>query len=276
MYPTLLDLGIYQIRSFGLCMVFAIFSSFFLLKWLRKKDNFEMEFWLMFVSVLMVFGMLGARVAYVCEYWTEVFKDDLYSIIDIKNGGFVFYGGFIGASLAGTIFCLIMKRSLTDTLDVAATVLPLGHAWGRVGCFLNGCCFGRISDSSISVCYPRFSNAWCSQVKQELISGDASCSLAVLPSQLIEAALNLAICVILVILYRWKKRIPGMQMALYAIMYSSVRFYTETLRSDRRAHVFDFSIAQFISIFLMAFGIGMLIFCLIRNKRKAKNAKIIA
>ena len=80
-----------------------------------------------------------------------------------------------------------------------------------------------------------------------------------MPSQLVEAALNLLVCIILVITYRRKNRRRGMQMGLYAVMYSIVRFFTETLRSDERMNVGVFSISQAISIGFFAFGVCMLI-----------------
>ena len=88
-----------------------------------------------------------------------------------------------------------------------------------------------------------------------------------MPSQLIEATFNLLICMILVVLYRRKNRIVGLHMGLYCIMYSAVRFFTETLRSDERMQIGVFSISQTISIALMIFGIAMAVWSIKRNKR---------
>lgn len=267
MHKILLELGPITIHSFGFCLALGILSAFTLMVWLGKKHGYTSDFLSNFVLVLMLSAFIGARFAYVCEHWTSQFKQDPINVFKIAQGGIMFYGGLLGGWLGGTIYLLVAKRSIIDILDLTVTVLPLGHAWGRVGCFLNGCCYGRRTDCVIGVCYPKKSTVWYDQYYDNLIKATDNVSLPVLPSQLIEAAFNLAICIVLVILYRRKNRIPGMQMGLYAIMYSAVRFFTETLRSDERMQVGIFSISQAISIGIMIFGIGMIIYSLMRNKR---------
>ena len=259
MHRILFDFDPIVIYSFGFCVALGILTAYFLMVWLGKRTGYTSEFLSNFVLVIMISAFVGARFAYVCEHWTAEFKDNWLLAFNIANGGIMYYGGMLGAWLGGSIYLLIKKRSVMDVLDLTVTVLPLGHAWGRVGCFLNGCCFGRVSDCAIAVQYPYHSNVWWSQYSQGLISKVDRLSLPVMPSQLVEAALNLLVCIILVITYRRKNRRRGMQMGLYAVMYSIVRFFTETLRSDERMNVGVFSISQAISIGFFAFGVCMLI-----------------
>jgi prolipoprotein diacylglyceryltransferase len=126
-----------------------------------------------------------------------------------------------------------------------------------------------VTDCAIGVKYPYHSNVWWAQYYDGLISKVDRLSLPVIPSQLIEAALNLTICIILVISYRSKLNRRGMQMGLYAVMYSAVRFYTETLRSDERMNIGQFSISQAISIAIMIFGVSMLTWSLTKGKKQA-------
>lgn len=267
MHKVLINFDPIIIYSFGFCMAMGILSAFILMVWLGKRNGYTAEFLSNFVLFLMISAFIGARFAYVCEHWTSEFKSNPLEMFNIVRGGIMYYGGMLGAWLGGSIYLLIKKYSVVDVLDLTVTVLPLGHAWGRVGCFLNGCCFGKITDCAIGVKFPYHSNVWWSQYSQGLISKIDKVSLPVMPSQLIESVSNLLICVVLVVLYRRRNRIVGLQMGLYSIMYSVVRFYTETLRSDERMSVGPFSISQAISIGLMIFGISMVTYSIIRNKR---------
>jgi phosphatidylglycerol:prolipoprotein diacylglycerol transferase len=269
MHSVLIDFGFIEIRSFGFCMAVGILTSFFLMSWLGKRKGYTTDFLSNFVLVLMISAFIGARFAYVCEHWTAEFKNNPLEAFNIIKGGIMYYGGLLGAWLGGSIYLLVAKRSVIDVLDLTVTVLPLGHAWGRVGCFLNGCCFGKVTDCAIGVKYPYHSNVWWAQYYDGLISKVDRLSLPVIPSQLIEAALNLTICIILVITYRSKLNRRGMQMGLYAVMYSAVRFYTETLRSDERMNIGQFSISQAISIAIMIFGVSMLTWSLTKGKKQA-------
>lgn len=271
MHKILLNLDPIIIYSFGFCMALGILSAFFLMSWLGKRHGYSSEFLSNFVLVLMLSAFVGARFAYVCEHWTAQFKDNPLDIFNIVQGGIMYYGGLFGAWLGGSIYLYLKKRPIIDVLDLTVTVLPLGHAWGRVGCFMNGCCFGKVTDCAIGVRFPYHSNVWWAQYQEGLITKIDKLTLPVMPSQLIEAALNLIICLILVITYRSKSRRIGMQIGLYGIMYSMVRFFTETLRSDERMSVGVFSISQAISIGIMLFGISMFAYSLIRNKKANSN-----
>ena len=267
MHKVLINLDPIVIYSFGFCMAMGILTAFALMAWLGKRNGYTSEFLSNFVLVLMLSAFVGARFAYVCEHWTSEFKDNWIQALNITNGGIMYYGGFLGAWLGGSIYLLIKKCSVIDVLDLTVTVLPLGHAWGRVGCFLNGCCFGKVTDCAIGVKYPYHSSVWWAQYSEGLIGKIYKVTLPVMPSQLIEATFNLLICMILVVLYRRKNRIVGLHMGLYCIMYSAVRFFTETLRSDERMQIGVFSISQTISIALMIFGIAMAVWSIKRNKR---------
>ncbi len=93
---------------------------------------------------LMVGAILGARVVYVTTYWKDEFADQpLSEIFMIQHGGLVYYGGLIGATLAGFIYIRWKKMPLWKVADVLAPSFALGNVFGRIGCLLNGCCYGR-------------------------------------------------------------------------------------------------------------------------------------
>src|SRR5471032_1035163 len=93
---------------------------------------------------LMAGGIIGARVAYVTTYWREEFADQPFSeVFMIQHGGLVYYGGLIGAIIGATIFIRWKKMPFWKTADVLAPSIALGNVFGRTGCLLNGCCYGR-------------------------------------------------------------------------------------------------------------------------------------
>ena len=210
------------------------------------------------LTLLIVFGLGGARAAYVIEHWSAQFAHEPWQILNLHQGGLMFYGGLIGAWLAMTGFALWHRENYLDFLDFLVTALPIGHAMGRVGCFLEGCCFGARTDGPLGVVYPIGSHAWGHQVAEGLISR-ASRPLPLYPSQLFESALLLVIYGVLFRHYPRRRR-AGEQVALYAISYAVVRFVIEMFRSDERAHVGVFTISQFISLLLFAFGVAMAVY----------------
>ena len=149
----------------------------------------------------MIAGVLGSRIAYVVEHWSSEFAAHPLSVIRVDQGGLVFYGGLILAIIVYFAWCRIKRLSFLETGDIMCAVLPLGHAFGRIGCFFYGCCYGKVSDSALAVRFPVHSPAWYEQVSSGLISTSASSSLPVLPTQLFESASLLLLFVVLMFVY---------------------------------------------------------------------------
>ena len=139
--------------------------------------------------------------------------------------------------------------------DMLTTVLPLGHAFGRIGCFFYGCCYGRVSQAACAVRFPRGSPAWYEQLNANLIDSSAQASLPVLPTQFFEAAAVAMLFAVLIWVYCrfWKSR-PGFTTGVYLMGYALVRFGMEFLRGDPRAAIGPFSIGQTISLALLLAG----------------------
>ena len=171
----------------------------------------------------------------------------------------MFYGGFIGAALAVFCFAKVTRQKILAVTDLILTVLPLGHAIGRIGCFFHGCCFGRLTQSALGVCYPKYSPAWYEQMQGGLIQESAMRSLPVLPSQLIEAAANFILFFLLFSLFTNKEGQTGFLTGCYLISYACIRFGGEYLRGDPRMAIGFLSIGQTISAGLLILGITILV-----------------
>ena len=233
-------------------MAIGFFAAWQVLSYLCRLIDRPFEPLGNLVVSLMVSGVIGSRIAYVIEHWQAEFAARPMDIIRIDQGGLMFYGGFILSVLVFAGWCFWKKERPLALGDLFCVVIPLGHAFGRVGCFFYGCCYGRLSGSALAVSFPRGSPAWHEQLSAGLISSTAQQSLPVLPTQLFEAAANLALFAALFLFFR---RFRRGTMAFYLIGYALIRFGMEVLRGDPRAAVGPFSISQTISLVLLVAGV---------------------
>ena len=252
MYPDLISLGPLHIKTYGVCMALGFLAAWQVVTWLCRRTGRAPEPLSNLLLALMIAGVLGSRIAYVIEHWQAEFAAHPLDVIRIDQGGLMFYGGFILAVLVFVGWCIVKKDHPLALGDLLCVVIPLGHAFGRIGCFFYGCCYGKLSSSCVAVAFPRASPAWYEQMNAGLISATAQKSLPVLPTQLFEAAANLALFAALFFFFRRFKRGT---MALYLIGYAIIRFGMEYLRGDPRAAVGPFSISQTISIALLTAGV---------------------
>jgi phosphatidylglycerol:prolipoprotein diacylglycerol transferase len=166
---------------------------------------------------LMMGAVVGSRLFYVISHWdTEFAGRPLLEVFKLREGGLVFYGGLIGASLACVFAVRLKKLPLWKTADVLAPSIALGYVFGRIGCFMFGCCYGKPCDLPWAVHFPR---------------DHATYPQGVHPTQLYESLLSLVLYAGLAWLHRHKK-FDGQVFAAYLIAYGSLRFTVEFFRGD--------------------------------------------
>ncbi|HEX7859451.1 MAG TPA: prolipoprotein diacylglyceryl transferase [Verrucomicrobiae bacterium] len=192
---------------------------------------------------LIVGTIIGARLLYVTSYWDQEFAGKPFWHVFNMRAGLVFYGGLIGASLAGIIFCLRNKVPLWRMGDVMAPSIALGHALGRIGCFMTGCCWGKPWDGFCAVRFP---------------VGHETHGTSVHPVQLYESALNFAFYVGLAWLFR-RRKFDGQVFAAYLVGYAIIRTITESFRGDYTKHYLGgiLTPGQTVSILIFAAGIAL-------------------
>ena len=151
------------IRSYGTMMLAAVVSGTALAAWRARRAGFEPDLIYTLAFWTFVPGILGARAFYVVEYWGEKYwpiyqshglQALLGSVVNVAEGGLVVYGSVLGAAVGLVAFVRKYRLPLLSLSDVVAPSLLLGLALGRVGCLLNGCCFGGPSDVSWAVTFP--------------------------------------------------------------------------------------------------------------------------
>ena len=247
MFPDLIDLGFLHLKTYGACM-----ATGFLLCWmLVEKLSGRKDLSNLLLS-LMIGGVAGSRIAYVIEHWQSEFASNPAAIIRVDQGGLMFYGGFILSFVIFFVWCFLKKENPLKLADLLAAVVPLGHAFGRIGCFFYGCCYGRDSDAWCAVTFPMGSPSWYEHGRK---------MVSVLPTQLFEAAALLALFGFL--MWVWFKHRgteaqrgmgPGCVLGFYLCGYAIIRFGIEIMRGDPRAAVGPFSISQAISIGMIVVG----------------------
>jgi phosphatidylglycerol:prolipoprotein diacylglycerol transferase len=257
MDPVLVTLFGRPIYWYGLLLAAGFGAGLLHLAWLGRREGRPRGFASDLCFWLIVGGILGARLAYVLGNWSE-FAATPGLILRVDKGGLVFYGGFFGAALAIWLFARIRQQPVLKLYDYTLTALPLGHALGRIGCFINGCCQGSLHAGPLSCTYPAHSAVWWSQVDDRLIAATAPAALPVWPVQLFEAVANLLIYAVLFRVYP-RRRPAGSIVVLYFLLYSTVRFSLEFLRGDLSDRVIlrGLTSAQWVSLGLFAAALLM-------------------
>jgi len=207
-----------------------------------------------------VAGMCGYD--YLCDAATHKCypPTDCLAAIKIWRGGLAYYGGFLTAVPFAWWYVRRHQLGWWRTADLAAPGIMLGLFFGRLGCFLNGCCYGKPTTSFLGVAFPRGGAAWRQQVDQHLISSVRS-ALPVHPTQLYESIGCLLAFAILYYVVRPRRRAFGQVFAWMLILYALVRSVCELWRDDDRG-VFlggHLSTSQLISLPLFALGVWLLL-----------------
>lgn len=245
MYPVITILG-KTIGTYALCSVVGFFAAAYAAWRKGRKLGIAPEDVILLTLVIMGGVLVGGHLLYgvtrgdvVIAAVRALFSGEplrqVWSLLTVAFGGSVFYGGFFGALLAVGIYTRRHPRELRNhERDLFVLVAPLFHAFGRIGCFLGGCCYGVESGFGFIV--------------EENPFVPELCGVRRLPVSLIEAFANLAIFFVLLFLYDKKKK-QGRLVLYYGILYPVVRFTLEFFRGDAIRGVFaGLSTSQWISM----------------------------
>lgn len=241
MWPWLTFSGI-DIPTFVL--VQCVNACLLLLWASRRASRFDLpkKLALDLAFLLLVCGLVGARLLHVFWENPEIYRQEPVRIFDLLSGGYVYYGGFLFSILCGALFLKVLgpKKSWGTWFDFAAPLLSFGTALGRVGCFLSGCCYGQICNLpwAIESRHPTalYSLFWELGVLLILLGLDAT-----------PAERRLKIL-----------RPAGSLFLLWMILHGLGRFLIERWRDDFRGQIFLLSISQWISLLLILIGITLL------------------
>lgn len=234
MHPILFQLGPITIYSYGIMLAIAFLVSTLLAKQKARQFNIEPSKILDLAIWMMLFGIIGARLNYVLLNLGDFIKRPL-EVFYLHKGGLVFYGGAISSGIVGILYVKKNKLPVLDVADLIAPYIALGQSIGRIGCLLNGCCWGKSTTLAWGIVLPGHDDI-------------------LHPTQVYSVLGNLFIFLILNFLQD-KRRFNGQIFILYFLFYSSFRFFIEFLRGDNPIIFFHLTFSQIISIIIFIFAI---------------------
>ena len=240
-----------QIKSYGLMIAIGIIVAATLFINKGKKKGLDEDSLLNVIIFAILGGMLGGKGLFIITEFKNIINEP--SILLNFGYGFVIYGAIGGGALAMYLYCRRKKWNIIEMIDITVPGLAIAQGFGRIGCFLAGCCYGAETTSPLGVVFPENSLA--------------PAGIHIHPTQIYSSIFDFSLGFIL-LYYSKKQRKNGKVMGLYLIIYSIGRFIVEFLRDDSRGNVGVLSTSQFIAIFTLVFGI-----IIFNNYRIFKGAK---
>ena len=265
MYPFIEIFG-RSIGTYGIMAAIGMLASALCCYLLLRKKEVFIEDIAMTGLIFAIGAVIGAHIVYGftnTDKIIELFKNIKdYNFISFVQtlfgnyfGGMVFYGGLIGGLIALVISNKVSQKYFRGDImfDAVAVAIPLFHTFGRIGCFLGGCCYGVACDVGFTVhgntLYPALND------------------VNRLPIQLIESGLNLILFFVLLVLYK-KKKFRHRMVIVYFYIYPVIRFIDEFFRGDEiRGFLFGLSTSQIISILLFTFAVIVTIKDLVKKRK---------
>ena len=246
MHPIAFDLGSLPIRWYGVMMALAFLAGLWTATRRARLANVSGDVIADVTLWLMLGGIIGARLVYVTTYWKQEFAGGPFSeIFMIQHGGLVFYGGLIGATAAGLGYLAWKKLPVWKIADVLAPSIALGSVFGRIGCLLNGCCYGRACSLPWAISFPADNPL-------------NPPTYPVHPTQIYDALLNFGVYIFLAWLFR-RKKFDGQILATYLLCYAVTRSFVEYFRGDYTNLHYHLGLtpAQWISVPIFVTGLAL-------------------
>ena len=285
MLPTLAEIFGEPVPAYFTLLLIGFAAATWLAARLAKRDGLNPDSFIDLGLFCVIFGVLGARVLHVFAdgyFWDYVHlctdpskvawevtaaqcsevdgiwdatrktcqpsERDCFAWAAFWRGGLTYYGGLIASSIFGIWFLKREGIPLFRGMDIAAISISLGLVFGRLGCFLGGCCFGIDTDHPFGLSFPAFSPASESQWRAGLLEAPHLPSLPVHPTQLYEALSCLAITAFLLFWLRPRKRFDGQVFLSFIALYAGLRFGLEYWRADDRGELLTLSTSQLLAV----------------------------
>jgi len=250
------------IRWYGIAYLAGFITAFFLLKLYhrRKRSPYDSEQIMNLMTFLVLGVLLGGRIGYALLYrWNEFMEDPLI-LLRVWEGGMASHGGFIGVCIAILWYARYSKQSPLPIGDLIVSVVPPGLLFGRIANFINGELWGRTTEVSWGVLFPKAPG---------FLEG-----VARHPSQLYAATLE-GLCTFVFVQWRfWKsdvtRRAPGRLTGEFLIAYAIARIANEFFRQPDASLVMGMSRGQFYSLFLISGGFILIRIAETRAKKERK------
>jgi phosphatidylglycerol:prolipoprotein diacylglycerol transferase len=271
------------IGSYSAFLLLGLAGGYWLMRWRGVRIGLKGSHLDNLALLIAALSLFGARFFSWWFYFPP--GSSLWGALTTSGGGMVFYGGMIFGIATAFLYARLAHLPLGNVMDAGAPGLALGLAFGRIGCFMAGCCWGDLCVNAdemgklpssglvwqvrtvplvsgagfpLAVRFPAGAGAFEQHREIGLIDEHAECSLAVHPVQLYEAALAFALCMAL---HWWfpRRRWHGQVFWVFVLSYGVIRFLMEFLRADNSPVYFGFTLSQAISIGLATAALAVLV-----------------
>lgn len=243
MHPVICTWGPFSIYSYGLMVAIAFLIGSTLAAMQARRQNIKAEVVFNLSLIVVIAGVIGARIFYVATNLGDYLSNPS-EIIMLQHGGLSWFGGLILGSIAGIAYVKNKKLPVLKMLDLLVPFVALAQSIGRIGCLLNGCCFGKVSEFGFY--FP---------VHNKVL----------IPTQLYSSLILLFIFIFLRVLQD-KPHVQGQVFFAYLVLYSLKRFFIEFWRADNPIVIFNLTLFQVLSIVLFCFALLGLI--LLKKSKK--------
>lgn len=271
MYPILFEIGPFAVRGYGVMLALSFLVGIYLALHRSEKRGLNVNHMVNLCLITIVFSILGARIMYVIPHWDEFSGHPLDTISPFQSSGSIgltgltMYGGFIGAIAASLLYLRRHRLPIWRVTDAFTPSIALGIGITRIGCFLNGCCFGLPSDLPWAARFPFNSTA-----------GAFFPDTPLHPAQLYSSLLGFGLFGVLMVLDR-RERFDGFLFAMLLILEPITRFIVDFFRYYESSMTLatlsgvPMSVNQGISVVLC--GLGLFIMGWLRNSEERRRAR---
>lgn len=270
--PKTISVFGFEIAFYGMIIAAGVFLGFMLAAKEGKRLGQPDDLWWDFILYAIVFSVIGARTYYVIFSW-DMYKDNLWEIFNIRNGGLAIYGAVIGGFLTLLVFSKIKKQSFLGMADAGVFGLLVGQIIGRWGNFMNREVFGGYSDGLFAMRLP-IEAVRASDISPALASHivEGTNYIQVHPTFLYESVLNL-ILLLVMWAYRKHKKFDGEMVLWYLGGYGIIRYFVEGIRTDQLkiGHT-NIAVSQMLGMILF---IASLLIAVIVHAGILKKAKMV-
>ena len=257
MHPIAFYLGSLPVRWYGIMMALAFFAGLYTATRRAKYTNVSGEVIADVTLWLLIGSIIGARIVYVTTYWKQEFAGQPFSeVFMVQHGGLVYYGGLIGATVAGIIYLAWKKQPVWKISDVLAPSIALGSVFGRIGCLLNGCCYGYPCDLPWAIHFP---------------ADHETRGVGVHPTEIYDGLLNLILYVLLAWWFR-RRKFDGQIFSAYLMIYAIFRSISEHFRGDYPPDHFHFGLTSAQVVSLPMFTVGLILMVFLSRRAQAQPA----
>lgn len=244
MHNELLKIGPFTIYGYGTMIGIGILCAWAFAEYRARKNALPAEHLLYLLIWCLSGGFLGAKVLFLTTEWKQILNEPS-SVLFMLTDGFVVFGGILGGICGGFFYCRKAGLRFLQWFDLLIPSVALAQGFGRIGCFLAGCCYGKETGSFFSVVFHH--------------SDYAPNEIPLIPVQIYASMLDFLLAGILLFLSGKKKK-EGQVAAFYLVLYSAGRFFLEFFRGDEeRGILAGFSVSQYLSLFTFTAGIALLI-----------------